>query len=347
MLLKSKLMKQKKINIAAATTTFYFSSRFSYLKKLVPVARTILITDQHVFKSHASFFKGWNTIVLKAGEAYKVQPTVDAVIEQLANMKADRETWLVGVGGGVITDLAGYIGAIYMRGVKVGFVPTTLLAMVDAAIGGKNGIDHGTYKNLVGTIRQPSFLLYDTQFLKTLPEKEWQNGFAEIIKHTVCFKPALFRELEKNNLVYYRKNKNAIENLIEKNVLLKLKIVQEDETEQGLRSVLNFGHTLGHAIEMVYEVSHGEAISLGMIAAAKLSSKINGFKDNSRLQQLLAQYGLPTQATYDLSKVMRVMELDKKKTGKKVRYILLEQIGKARPHLLPFSAIKNLLNQLS
>jgi 3-dehydroquinate synthase len=284
---------------------------------------------------------------LKAGEAYKVQPTVDAVIEQLANMKADRETWLVGVGGGVITDLAGYIGAIYMRGVKVGFVPTTLLAMVDAAIGGKNGIDHGTYKNLVGTIRQPSFLLYDTQFLKTLPEKEWQNGFAEIIKHAVCFKPALFRELEKNNLVYYRKNKNAIENLIEKNVLLKLKIVQEDETEQGLRSVLNFGHTLGHAIEMVYEVSHGEAISLGMIAAAKLSSKINGFKDNSRLQQLLAQYGLPTQATYDLSKVMRVMELDKKKTGKKVRYILLEQIGKARPHLLPFSAIKNLLNQLS
>lgn len=347
MLQKSKLMKQKKIRIAAAVTTCYFSSRFSLLKKLVPVAHTVLLTDQHVYKSHASLFKGWNTIVLKAGESYKIQPTVDAVIEQLIHMKADRQTWLIGVGGGVITDLAGYIGAIYMRGINVGFVPTTLLAMVDAAVGGKNGIDHGNYKNLVGTIRQPSFLLYDTQFLKTLPEKEWKNGFAEIIKHAVCFKPFLFRELEKNSLSYYQKNKRAIESLIEKNALLKLTVVQKDETEQDLRSVLNFGHTLGHAIEMVYEVSHGEAISLGMVAAAKLSFKINGFTDFTRLQHLLAQYGLPTAANYDFSKLMRVMEMDKKKTGKKVRYILLEQIGKARPQLLTFSTVKNMLNRLS
>ena len=186
---KSKLMKQRKFKIGAAVTTCYFSCQFSYLKKLVPIEHTVLLTDQHVYKAHASLFKGWNTIVLKAGESYKIQPTVDAVIEQLTKLKADRQTWLIGVGGGVITDLAGYIGAIYMRGIKVGFVPTTLLAMVDAALGGKNGIDHGTYKNLVGTIRQPAFLLYDTKFLKTLPEKEWKNGFAEIIKHAVCFKP--------------------------------------------------------------------------------------------------------------------------------------------------------------
>jgi 3-dehydroquinate synthase len=340
---KSKLMKQRKFKIGAAVTTCYFSCQFSYLKKLVPIEHAVLLTDQHVYKAHASSFKGWNRIVLKAGELYKIQPTVDAIIEQLTKLKADRQTWLIGVGGGVITDLAGYIGAIYMRGVKVGFVPTTLLAMVDAALGGKNGIDHGTNKNLVGTIRQPAFLLYDTKFLKTLPEKEWKNGFAEIIKHAVCFKPNLFRALEKNNLSYYQKNKRAIEILIEKNASIKLSTVQQDETEQGIRSILNFGHTLGHAIEMVYEVSHGEAISLGMVAAATLSSKLNGFMDATRLQLLLAQYGLPTVASYDLTKLKRVMEMDKKKTGKKVRYILLEKIGKARPQLLPFSTLEKLL----
>jgi len=343
---KSRTMKQKKIRIAAATTTCYFACRFSYLKKLVPIDRTVIVTDQHVYQSHASLFKGWNTIVLKAGEAYKIQPTVDAVIEQLVNMKADRHMWLVGVGGGVITDLTGYIGSIYMRGINVGFVPTTLLAMVDAAIGGKNGVDHLTYKNLVGTIRQPSFLLYDTSFLKTLPDSEWKNGLAEIIKHAVCFKPALFRELEKNNLGFYRRNKRALNRLIEKNALLKFNIVQEDETEQGLRRLLNFGHTLGHAIEMIYTVSHGEAISLGMVAAARLSAQLNGFKATVRLQQLLAKYGLPTQATFDLDKLMRVMEMDKKKTGKLVHYILLEQIGRAQPQLLSFPVIRNLLNQL-
>ena len=146
---------------------------------------------------------------------------------------------------------------------------------------------------------------------------------------------------------YYQKNKRAIESLIEKNAWIKLSTVQQDETEQGIRSILNFGHTLGHAIEMVYEVSHGEAISLGMVAAATLSSKLNGFMDATRLQLLLAQYGLPTVASYDLTKLMRVMEMDKKKTGKKVRYILLEKIGKARPQLLPFSTLEKLLKPQS
>jgi len=345
MLQKSNTMKQKKIRIASATTTCYFACQFSHLRKVVPINRTIIITDQHVFKSHASKFRGWNTIVLKAGEAYKIQPTVDAVIQQLVNMKADRHTWLVGVGGGVITDLTGYIGSIYMRGINVGFVPTTLLAMVDAAIGGKNGVDHGAIKNLVGTIQQPAFLLYDTSFLKTLPDSEWRNGFAEIIKHAVCFKPVLFRELEKNQLNFYRSNKQALAALIEKNAMLKFKVVQADEKEQGLRSLLNFGHTLGHAIEMIYEVSHGEAISLGMVAAARLSAKLSGFKEADRLQQVLAKYGLPTLANYDLEKLMQSMEMDKKKAGKTIRYILLKQIGSAVPQLHSFAVIKKLLNQ--
>src|SRR5690606_852417 len=144
---------------------------------------------------------------LNAGEQFKVQQTVNEVIEQLIHFGADRQTWLVGVGGGVVTDITGYVAATYMRGIRFGFVPTSILAMVDASIGGKNGIDVGVYKNIVGTIRQPSFLLYDYQFLKTLPETEWINGFAEIIKHACIKDVRMFNELAGRSITYFQKNK--------------------------------------------------------------------------------------------------------------------------------------------
>jgi 3-dehydroquinate synthase len=140
-----------------------------------------------------------------------------------------------------------------MRGLQFGFVPTSILAMVDASIGGKNGIDVGPYKNLVGTIRQPSFLFYDTEFLQSLPDAEWMNGFAEIIKHSCIKDSKMFKELEKNEIGLYRKDKKALDDLIRRNVLIKSKVVKGDEFEKGERRLLNFGHTLGHAIENIYE----------------------------------------------------------------------------------------------
>jgi 3-dehydroquinate synthetase len=157
---------------------------------------------------------------LKAGEEYKIQETVDSVIEQLIEMEADRKTVLIGIGGGVITDLTGYIASVYMRGIRFGFIPTTLLAMVDASIGGKNGIDVGLYKNMVGVIRQPSFILHDLIFLNTLPENEWRNGFAEVIKHAAIKDLAMFKELESKNIRHYQNNKTNACNLIQRNALL-------------------------------------------------------------------------------------------------------------------------------
>ena len=144
---------------------------------------------------------------VKSGEEYKVQATVDTIIEQLIAMEADRKTTLVGIGGGVVTDITGYVASVYMRGITFGFVPTTFLAMVDASIGGKNGIDVGVYKNMVGIIRQPSFILHDLIFLNTLPQSEWENGFAEIIKHACIKDAAMFRELETNSLKKYQDGK--------------------------------------------------------------------------------------------------------------------------------------------
>jgi 3-dehydroquinate synthase len=274
-------MRKKSFTFSNSTVEYFFNSDFSHLEKLVSKDQAVIITDDHLFEKHKRKFKGWNTIVLKPGEAYKVQQTVDVIIDQLIAFGADRKTTLIGVGGGVVTDITGYVAGIYMRGIKCGFVPTSILAMVDASIGGKNGIDVGVYKNMVGLIRQPQFLLYDHSFLKSLPKEEWQNGFAEIIKHACIKDAAMFELLQKNTLASFKRDPILLADLIQRNALIKTKVVVNDEFEQGERKLLNYGHTLGHAIENMYELSHGQAISIGMTYAALMSAQIKGFTDSS------------------------------------------------------------------
>lgn len=327
-----------------SATTFYFNTPFSFLSKLVDRRSAVLLTDEHLYKFHQAKFTGWNVIVLKAGEQYKIQATADAILEKLLEMGADRSTMLIGVGGGVVTDLTGYVAAVYMRGLSFGFVPTTLLALVDASVGGKNGVNHGALKNMVGTIRQPAFLLVDYSFLRTLPLAEWQNGFAEIIKHALCFDHTLFQQLEKTTLDHFQKNKGALDALVQRNIALKMKVVGLDEKENGQRKLLNFGHTIGHALEMKYELSHGQAISLGMIVAAKISTLVLSFKHFDRLQLLLQAYGLPTQASVNWKKLIAVIRMDKKKKGDRLNYILVSQIGHALQKEMAFKKLEQLLN---
>ena len=322
-------MQKKTFRFGNSKVDIFPNSRFTYLKEIVDRQSVVILTDENVAAAHSNRFKNYNTIVLKAGEQYKVQATVDAVIEQLIEMEADRHTTLVGVGGGVITDLTGYIASVYMRGISFGFVPTSLLAMVDASIGGKNGIDVGEFKNMVGVIRQPSFILYDMSLLSSLPHLEWRNGFAEIIKHACIKDAAMFKELEQNNIGYYQRKKTALMQLVQKNALIKTRVVQKDEFETGERRLLNFGHTLGHALETQYELSHGEAIAIGMSYAANLSGGLLGFKNAGRVVSLIEKYELPTHARFDKDKVIRILKMDKKKSRDSIRFILLERIGKA------------------
>lgn len=339
-------MNIKKVNFSSSSTTFYFAGSISHLKNIVDVKHSVIITDENVFNQHEKRFIGWKTIVIKAAEEFKTQATVDSIIQQLIELNADRKTILIGVGGGVVTDIAGYAASVFMRGIKFGFIPTTILAMVDASIGGKNGIDVGVYKNMVGTINQPSFILHDLIFLSTLPETEWRNGFAEIIKHACIKDAAMFRELESNSLKKYQSKKILLCDLIQRNALLKTKVVVKDEFETGDRKLLNFGHTFGHAIENTYKLPHGYAVAIGMVVACMISESYKNFKNTNRIVELIKKYGLPVHKSFDAEKVLQVMQSDKKKVKDVVNYVLLKKIGKAVVQPIAINEIENIIKQL-
>lgn len=329
-----------------ASTDFYFDSNINQLKNIVDKSSTVLITDENVFKAHQNKLKGYNTIILKSGEEYKIQSTVDSIIETLIKMQADRKSVLVGIGGGVITDLTGYVASVYMRGIQFGFVPTTILGLVDASIGGKNGIDVGEYKNLVGIIRQPSFILHDVSLLKSLPQKEWENGFAEIIKHACIRDAAMFGQLQNTSLQDYMKSKKLLTELIRRNAMIKIKIVQKDEFEKSDRRLLNFGHTIGHAIETQYELLHGQAISIGMTYACHISEQLTGFIQTPLVTSLLEQYNLPTYASFNKTKVFEILKMDKKRIKKEMNFVLLDKVGKGVVQSIVLNKLDKIISNL-
>lgn len=332
-------MTKKTYRFSSKSTTCHFDASLANIDQVTGDAQLILVTDEHVHAAHKRHFKNRPTIVLKAGEEHKQQATIDHLIGRLIDMNADRRSILVGVGGGVVTDMTGYAASVYMRGIRFGFVPTTILGMVDAAIGGKNGVDVGVYKNLVGTINQPEFLMYDHTLLKSLPHEEWVNGFAEVIKHAAIKDAAMFKQLEAFDLKGFKKDGGALSKLIRKNVAIKAGVVVADELEQGERRLLNFGHTLGHAIENLLQIPHGHAVAIGMVAAGQVSEAVTGFKQNGRLIELIERYELPTNAAFDPAKVLQLLQMDKKKERTSINYVLLERIGKAVVRQMPIQEL--------
>ena len=329
------LFSQKKVSC-------YFDAEFSDIQELLTDQQIVIITDEVLYTHYEKEIKKFPVIKFAAGEAHKNQSIVDYIIEELIKLGAHKNTFLIGLGGGVVTDITGYIAAVYMRGLSFGLVPTTVLAMVDAAIGGKNGIDVGVYKNMIGTIRQPEFIFYDYNFLETLPTKEWVNGFAEIIKHA-CIKDAvMFSDLEKYTFHQYKTDRKLIAELIEKNVLIKSQIVAEDEFEKEERKFLNFGHTIGHAIENLYGIPHGHAVSIGMVAACNLSEKLNNFSQDAtaRIIRLLTAYHLPINMEFDHQKFFEILKMDKKCMINGVHFFLLKSIGHAQIKFISFSVLE-------
>ncbi len=337
---------QQSITFPSGQVSYLFQSQFEELWNTYDKQHTIIVTNEHIAKLYGHLFKGLKMLVLPPMESSKDLTTIGSLAKQLVQMEATRQTLLVGVGGGVITDITGFLASVYMRGVSFGFVPTTLLGMVDAAIGGKNGVNLGMNKNMLGTITQPQFILFDTRFLNSLPDDEMSNGFAEIIKYACIFDAEMFDELSKHNISFYRdEDDSALNDLIAKCVAWKNKTVIEDEKEKGLRKLLNFGHTAAHAIENLYELPHGKAVGIGMVIAAMISVQVAGLdKDvTEKLKTLLGQYHLPVKIKISASKAIEILKMDKKRHDDLIDYIVLEKIGKAAIHTLPLTVIENAL----
>jgi len=333
------------VSFSGKTVHYYFDEGLQLVDQLMGERKAVFITDSNVHSLYREVFDRFNTIVIPAGEASKSLESLSFITEQLIRFEADRNTLIVGVGGGVVTDITGFAASVYMRGVKFGFIPATLLAMVDAAIGGKNGVDFRLHKNMLGTISQPEFLLFDLSFLQTLPSEEWSNGFAEVIKYGCIFDSFLFDRLVANDMGFFRNDPQEALAIIQKCVDWKNKVVQEDETEQGNRKLLNFGHTAGHAIEKLLNIPHGAAISAGMIIACMLSEQITGLGADATnaLRLLLTRYHLPVWLSFDASEVMDILKMDKKRKNDRIDFILLDKIGSARIESLPFDVIYDTL----
>ena len=338
----------KKYAFSSKTVECFYKTGFSTIRKMLDINKTIFITDENVFSYHKDKFDGWKTIVIPAGEKNKTQRAADSVIDQMIELGADRHSFIVGVGGGVVTDLSGYVASVYMRGIKFAFAPTTILAMVDACIGGKNGVDVGIYKNLVGTINQPEFLLYDFNFLSTLPEEEWRSGFAEIIKHACIHDEGMFRFLEEKSLNAFINDLELTGDLVEKNVDIKHSIVSGDEKETGARKLLNFGHTLGHAIENVNSLLHGYAISIGMVVASRISEQVQGLapEETKRIIRLFERYALPVHINFDKERTWEILLRDKKKSGDNMDFVVLNKIGSGDVKKIPLPELKQIFNKL-
>jgi 3-dehydroquinate synthase len=301
------------------------------LGKHIPVEKTVIITDKNVWDQHGKDFPPCRIIRIESGEKAKTLDTVREIYERLLEFEVDRSSFIAGIGGGVVCDIAGFAASTFLRGIRFGFVSSTLLSQVDASVGGKNGVNLDDYKNIVGLFNQPGFVICDLSLLSTLPERELLNGFAEIIKHAVICDTKLFAFLEDNHKKALSLDRNVIGKLVYDSVKIKSGIVSRDEKEKGERRKLNFGHTFGHAFEKSMGILHGEAISAGMINAARLSVKKDLLKEEEfeRLKRLIELFGLPVELSCDRVKVIDAIKKDKKRDSLSLHFVLLSGIGSA------------------
>jgi 3-dehydroquinate synthase len=315
-----------------------------FLQPLGVGRRGVIITDMNVGPLYEPALRetlsrsGFETrsIAVPAGEASKSLRQASRLLRRMPSMDLDRKSFVIALGGGVVGDLAGFIAATYLRGLALIHLPTSLLAQVDSAVGGKVGVNLPQGKNLVGAFHQPRLVLADTDTLASLPQRELRAGFAEVIKHGAIRDAKFFEWLEREHSRVLKADPDAVAQAVRRCCEIKAEVVSADERESGVRAFLNFGHTIGHAMEALTDyvgLLHGEAIAMGMVCAARLSVKRAGLSaaEAERLRALIEASGLPTRLgeRFDLAALLKAMRLDKKARGGKLRFVLLKRLGEA------------------
>ena len=291
---------------------------------------SIVVTDENIAKHHLEKINVEKSIILPAGEEHKNLETISHLWKAFLENGLDRKSTVIALGGGVIGDMTGFAASTYMRGIDWIAVPTTLLSMVDASLGGKTGFDLPEGKNLIGSFHPPKLVIADPSLLLTLPERELRSGMAEVVKHGIISDPDLFAMCNRG-MDWVKAN---LEEVVKRAMAVKIKVIEEDPYEKGFRAALNLGHTVGHAVELVskFELRHGEAIAIGMAAEAKYSARV-GLASQSTvevIEESLTALGLPTHIPEAMPReeIIRAMRVDKKKNAKAIRFALPVKIGK-------------------
>jgi len=330
------------ITCQSAVSKIMVGEKLSLLSNYLGKGRTIIITDSNVRRLYGKEFPSAEVIELEPGERSKSLETVRMCYRRLVDLEADRSVFICGIGGGVVCDITGFVASTFLRGVGVGFAATTLLAQVDAAVGGKNGVDFNGYKNMVGTFRQPVFVLSDIRVLGTLPSREVACGLSEVVKTAVVGNDVLFAQLEAEVPALLALDPVLLEKVVTACARVKTAVVEQDEREQGRRRVLNFGHTLAHALEKTSSISHGQAVSLGMVFAAEYSVRKRRLPRTAadRIIRLLERMKLPVDFPENGRTLCEAVRKDKKRSGDAVRFVFLDGIGIPVVERIPLSELE-------
>ncbi|MCX7987626.1 MAG: 3-dehydroquinate synthase [Bacteroidales bacterium] len=342
-------MEEITLHTTNKTSRILIGERLDHLTKYLPSStKIVILSDSNIIKFYKHKLPNYPIIEIGTGEGIKNLNTIDYIMGQLIKLEADRTSFLVGIGGGIVCDIAGFAASIYMRGIRFGFVSTTLLSQVDASVGGKNGVNYEGYKNMVGVFNQPEFVICDTSMLSTLPREEYIGGYAEVIKHGCIRSTELFEFLEKNVSKALSYDESTIIYCVAQSVKIKASVVEHDEREKGERRILNFGHTFAHAIEKISTLPHGQAVAIGMNYASYISYKLGMITKNDyqRIRQLIINFQLPVNFSFDTETLLDAMRKDKKREGEDIHLILLSSIGNAIVKPVSYQQLKTFIHDL-
>ncbi len=336
------------INTDTGISRILIGEKLKNLSNYLPDTRIVLITDKNVSYYYSEEFPRYDVIEIGLGEKVKTIDTLNYIFGRFVELEVDRSSFIVGIGGGIVCDITGFAASVFMRGLKFGFVSTTLLSQVDASVGGKNGVNFRGYKNMIGVFNQPEFVICDNEMLKTLEEREFIAGFAEIVKAGLIKDASLFSYLENNYKRALKMDAEVINKLVYESIVIKSKVVEADEREKGERRILNFGHTFAHSFERLTGILHGEAVGIGMVLASKISEKLNMIagKDVSRIWNLLDNLHLPTSINVEIADVYNSIKQDKKREGNSLHLVLLENIGNAVIRKVSLKQLEEMINDL-
>ncbi len=325
------------INTPGFRSEILVGERWEALSGLLPEKGVVIITDDNVNQLYGSRFPKLPVLSLSPGEGSKKLEVIEYLAEQLLKAGIDRSGFILAIGGGVVCDIAGFLAAVYMRGIRCGYISSTLLSQVDASTGGKNGVNLGGTKNILGTIRQPEFVICDPEMLQTLPEQEYLSGLAELIKTAVIGDKELFEHIESSFDEIMARKSDLLTLLVAKSVRFKGLVVTEDEKEKGLRRILNFGHTFGHAVELQKAVKHGFAVASGIELATEFSfeKRYISLEEKERIISLLDRFNLIDRLDISNDQMAKLVRHDKKKTGTDIHFVFTQGIGKAISEKVP------------